>query len=467
MRRIHVVLLPSVLLLAPIFLWAESGTPSLGYAGVNSGIGSDHGGQDCSTCHSSFGAANSDSTGSLAVTVGDYNPGIAQTIRIIVQHPVADRWGFQLTIREVSDETISSGSFSLALANDPVQVVCDDGSKFGSASCSANQRQFAEHNAAPRGAAGAAYEFDVVWNPPSQEVGKLDVYVAAVAANGDGTPSGDRVYTFKKTISNIGACSVGKKPTLQTVLNGASFQGPFSSKAMVSIFGLGFQASGYTRSAGLGDFVNGGFPTQLGCVAVQVTGPGIPQPVLIPISYVQQDQINAQMPQFNGTGPVTLQVIENPGGPNQLMSDAATLNAMQALAPAFFVFSGSTSIATRLAGSAQIIANPAQVPGARPARPGEIVSLYATGFGDTNPQVAAGQLASGQASLTNPVIVTIGTTTLSASQVQYAGLTPGSISGLYQFNVQVPPGTPNGAVPVSISINGVTTQTGATIPVQQ
>src|SRR5579871_272346 len=466
MRPIRVIL-PFTLALAPAFLWAESGTPSLGYAGVNSGVASDHGGQNCSTCHSTYGPANSDPSASLTVTVGDYNPGVTQTIRIIVQHPSADRWGFQLAIREVSDETLSAGSFGLALPSDPVQVICDDGSQYGSASCNTSPRQFAEHRSAPRGGAGTAYEFDVVWKPPSQEVGRLDVYIAAVAANGDGTAAGDRVYTFKKTISNIGACSVGKKPTLQTVLNGASFQGAFSSKAMVSIFGLGFQASGYTRTAGLGDFVNGAFPTALGCVSVQVTGPGIPQPVLLPVSYVQQDQINAQMPQFTGTGPVSLQVIENPGGPNQLMSDVATLNAMQPLAPAFFLFQPSKSIAALLAGTAQIIADPTVVPGARAARPGDIISLYATGFGDTNPGVGPGQLASGQAPFTNNVIVTIGNTTLSPSQIQYAGLTPGSISGLYQFNVQVPLGTPNGAIPVSISINGVTTQSGTTIPVQQ
>ncbi len=44
---------------------------------------------------------------------------------------------------------------------------------------------------------------------------------------------------------------------------------------MVSIFGSGFQTSGRQRTAGLGDYVNGAFPTELGCVGVEVTGPGI------------------------------------------------------------------------------------------------------------------------------------------------------------------------------------------------
>ena len=36
-----------------------------------------------------------------------------------------------------------------------------------------------------------------------------------------------------------------------------------------------------------------------------------------------------------------------------------------------------------------------------------------------------------------PVTVTIGGTTLAASDVLYAGLSPGSITGLYQFNVRI------------------------------
>src|SRR5579863_906395 len=228
------LLLP--LAFAPALLLAESATPSIGYTGAPA----DHGGKDCSTCHSSFGAANSDPNGSLKVTIADYNPGVQQTIRIVVHHPQASRWGFQITIREQSDETISAGTFSPPQPAQPVQVVCDNGSQFGSpAPCSGNTyRQFAEHQDAPSGASGTSYEFDVVWMPPSQEVGRLHVYVAAVAADGDHTAAGDRVYTFTQTLSNVGACTLEPKPTLQTALNGASFQAPFSSHAMVSIFGI-------------------------------------------------------------------------------------------------------------------------------------------------------------------------------------------------------------------------------------
>jgi len=442
--------------LAPAAMWAESSRPSLGYTGAPA----DHSGANCSLCHG--GSSVNSSSGSLSVTVGDYNPGLQQTIRIVLQDAQATSWGFQITIREVSDETQSSGTFS---TNPNVQVACDDGSQFGSAPPCNTARQFAEHSGPERTSAGAGFQFEVPWAPPNQEVGKLHVYVTAVAGNGDGTAAGDRVYTFSATISNIGACSLSPRPTLRTAVNGASFQPPFSSNAMVSIFGTGFQTSGRNRTAGLGDFVNGGFPTVLGCVSVQATGPGLPQPVLLPIAYVQQDLINAQLPKFSGAGPVTLQVIANPGASNQLMSDVGTFsNQLQAFAPAFFLIGTSTSIAAQFA-NYDIVANPAVVPGARPARPGDVVILYGTGFGDTNPPVAAGQLDTGVASLTNSITVQIGTVTLSPSDILYAGLSPGSLSGLYQFNVKIPSTTPSGDIPVVITIGGFSTQM-ATIPVQ-
>src|ERR1700733_7097665 len=99
----------ALLALLPTAIFAESATPSLGYTGAPT----DHGGQDCSTCHNSFGAANSDKSGSLQVTAVDYVPSVQQLIRIVVQNPNASRWGFQITIREQSDETLSSGTFSI------------------------------------------------------------------------------------------------------------------------------------------------------------------------------------------------------------------------------------------------------------------------------------------------------------------------------------------------------------------
>src|SRR5579859_1683772 len=89
----------AVFALLPAAVLAESLTPSIGYSGAPS----DHGGRNCSACHNSFGAANSDTSGSLHVSVSDYVPNVQQIIHVVVQHPSASRWGFQITIREQSD----------------------------------------------------------------------------------------------------------------------------------------------------------------------------------------------------------------------------------------------------------------------------------------------------------------------------------------------------------------------------
>jgi uncharacterized protein (TIGR03437 family) len=446
----------------PAGVFAESATPSIGYTGAPT----DHGGQNCSSCHT--GNPVNDPSGSLQVMVNNYSPTGQQLIRIVIKNANASRWGFQMTIRGQSSESVSAGTFSLTEPPGPVQIVCDNGTQFGaSTGCSSPLLYYAEHQNAPRGAEGSSFEFDVNWTAPEQEIGGIEVYVAAVAANGDDLPTGDYVYTSSTIIQNIGVCSDTVVPTLNSVVNGASFQTPVSPLAMVTLFGTNFYQQGYTRTAGLGDYVNNAFPTKLGCISVQADGPGLANPVLLPIAYVAPTQINAQMPQIAGTGPFTFTVIANPGNTsNELRSPVATLAALQPFAPAFFVFPKSMSIAAEEAATGSLVADSSLVAGASPAKPGDIVSLFGTGFGAVSPAVAVGQLDTGIASLTNSITVTIGSTTLASTDILYAGLSPGSISGLYQFNVRIPAGTPNGEVPVTITIGGAETQAGATIPVQ-
>lgn len=454
-------ILLTLLVLMPGSVFAESVMPMLGYTGAPA----DHGGQNCSACHTGSGNVNP-SSGTLIVNVNPtYIPDQPQTIQIMVNDSQAVTWGFQMTIREVSNQTLSYGAFSSPSSN--AQVVCDDGSQYGSAPPCTTARQFAEQKGPLRTATGAGMSFSVQWTPAEQEVGNVQVYVAAVAGNGDGTDQGDHVYTQVVTIANGGACSLSMEPTLQTVVNAASFQPAISSNSLITLFGSPFQMSGETRTAGLGDFVNGGFPDTLSCVEVYVSGPGIPTAVAIPLIYVSDGQINAQLPEFSGTGPVSFSVILNAGKPNQLQaSPLATFNSLQAFAPAFFVFPGSTSIAAQNAVTFSIVARPSVVSGASPANPGDLVTLYGTGFGDTNPPVSYGQLASGITPLVNQISVNIGGIALPQSAILYAGLSPGSISGLYQINVQIPTSAPSGDVPVTVTIGGFQTQAGATIPIQ-
>src|SRR5262249_3240877 len=79
-----------------------------------------------------------------------------------------------------------------------------------------------------------------------------------------------------------------------------------------------------------------------------------------------------------------------------------------------------------------------------PAKPGDIITIYATGLGNTNPAYAPGDIASGAATLTGALTVTVGGVSVAASDILYAGAVPQSICGLQQINVRLPASLPAG-----------------------
>jgi uncharacterized protein (TIGR03437 family) len=403
-------------------------------------------------------AVNGDTRGKLTVMATNYKPGIKQTIRVKLEHPEAARWGFELTARALNDETKSVGVFS---EDESVKVRCDDGvtNTRGVPGPCDGRLEFAMHTlTSTRAGTREGVEWLVEWTPPSTDAGDIMFYAAGNAANNGGTNQGDMIYTTTTRIQNDGACPLTARPTLQTVVSGASFQAGVSWNSFITLKGLGFGEPTARRSAGRGDMRDGKFPTELACVAVEVGGEKVP------LVYVQGDQINAQAPTTVARGPLQVRVILNPGRPNEVRSDVATVQ-MTEYFPALFTFDG-TSVAARHA-DGTIVGDPARLAGSTPAKPGETIQLYGTGFGATNPVYLAGELAAEAARLRDPFSVTIGGTTLAAADVPYAGLSPQSLSALYQFNVKIPDSAADGDVPVSVMIGGVRTQTGAVIPVKR
>jgi len=422
-----------------------------------SGVPTDGNGGNCTNCHATFRPANSDPRGKLEILVESmtYTPGVRKKIRVKLSHPEAIRWGFQLTTRQSSDTTKGAGTF---IENETVQVRC--GLSVALPPCAGEpEPQFIEHVAAstrPGTRDGVEWEFE--WNPPANEVGDITIYAAGNAANNSGTNLGDYIYTTNITLKAEGACNLAKKPTVRTVVNAASFARELSPNVFASVLGLDFEVAGRTRTASSGDFVNGAFPQTLACVAVDVGGRRAP------ITYVQTDQINFQVPSGTPAGSVPLTVILNPGRPNEVKGDVATVT-VNSHAPAFFTFGGQ-SIAAQTS-DFRIIANTAVVPNGVAARRGDVVILYGTGFGLSEPVYQAGEIASGQARLRDPVTITVGGTALAAADILYAGLAPGNISGLQQFNIRIPQSAATGNVPITITVGGVSTPTaGSVIPVQ-
>jgi uncharacterized protein (TIGR03437 family) len=450
--RILQLLFTGALLSAPA-LFAFSTGPRAPVAGVPTDLN----GQTCTICHATFAPVNSDPAGAVKILVDamTYTPGVTKKIRIRVEHPEATRWGFQFTARVASDTTKGAGTI---VGNDTILVRCGLG--IAVPPCAGEpEPQFAEHTQPSTRAGtrdGVEWEFD--WNPPANEVGDITLFVSGNAANNSNSPAGDRIYNTRITLKAEGACNLTKKPTVRSIGNAASFARELSPNVMASVFGLDFEVAGRTRAATTGDFVNGAFPQQLACVAIDVAGRRAP------VTYVQTDQVNFQVPAGTPTGSVAITLILNPGRPNEVKGDVATVT-VNSHAPAFFTFNGK-SIAAQTS-DFKTIADPTVVPGGVAARRGDVVILYGTGFGLGEPVYQAGEITGGPTSLRDRPTITVGGTTLAAADVLYAGLAPGNISGLQQFNIRIPQSAAVGNVPVTITIGGVTTATaGAMIPVQ-
>ncbi len=417
------------------------------------------GGTTCTACHATFAPANSDVRGSVKMTgFANYNPGATQTLKITISHPDAARWGFQLTARFVTNGAMA-GTF--VQSDDQTKIVCDDGSTRGAAGpCQPGQLSWIEHSNAVRTDTGAGYTYEVKWIPPSEENGDITFYFAGNAADGGGSPINDRIYnaTQRISLSSTSTCSLSK-PAINRVVNAAAHAGNIAPGAMIEIYGSNFQVPGHTRNVGNGDLGAGKFPSELGCIAVEIDGQRVP------LTYVQQDQINAQAPGSNKTGPVAVAVIANPGRSNEIRSDSGSAT-FQAVAPAFFTFDGK-SIAAQFAGKSDIVATSSVVPGANPAKPGDVVTLYGTGFGVTSPAAGAGSISNGLSALVAPATLTVGGIAVSSTDLSYIGLAPQNISGLYQLNVKLPAALADGDQAVVVTIAGVSSPATSTIPVKK
>ncbi len=167
-----------------------------------------------------------------------------------------------------------------------------------------------------------------------------------------------------------------------------------------------------------------------------------------------QDQINALTPLDSTTGSVPV-VVTN----NGTASDPFTVN-MKPVAPSFLLFSSAGYVAaTHVNGS--LLGPTTLYPGAStPAKPNEIVVVYGVGWGMPSGPLTNGSANQSGALPANPVC-TIGGNN---AAVGFAGLIG---PGLYQFNLTIPSGTPNGDAPIRCTYNGASSPAGDLITVQQ
>jgi uncharacterized protein (TIGR03437 family) len=98
------------------------------------------------------------------------------------------------------------------------------------------------------------------------------------------------------------------------------------------------------------------------------------------------------------------------------------------------------------------------------ADPGSIVSIFATGGGQTNPPNVDGSLPTDARLTELPVKVQIAGEN---AEVIYAGTAPGEPAGILQVNVRIPADVARGTnVPVLITVGASTSQSGVTLAIK-
>jgi uncharacterized protein (TIGR03437 family) len=201
------------------------------------------------------------------------------------------------------------------------------------------------------------------------------------------------------------------------------------------------------------NFASNGLPTSVGNVSATVDG----KPAAI--FYVSPTQVNILTPLDSATGSVSVQ-LSTPNG-TTAMTPVTEVQAE----PALLVVDPKGHVAAEHVPSYSLLGPTSlDAPGYTftPASPGESITVYATGFGQTTP-VFTGQLAyQGPYPINLPGLpsVTIGNL---PAVVSFAGLVG---PGLYQINMTVPSSAPSGDLPIVAMYNGVSTQTTAVITVQ-
>ncbi len=249
------------------------------------------------------------------------------------------------------------------------------------------------------------------------------------------------------------------------VLNGASFDKtgqPIPAGALVSIFGSNLSAASASADS---------VPLSTTLSGVTVTFNGVAAPLKDVVhSAANGDQVNAQVPWEAlavGANSGTAQVIVTRNG----VASSPLPITVGAAAPGIFTFPGGVGQAVAYGNSDGAIAAPINsgLPFAsHAAKIGDQSTLVilATGLGPVTPPVKTGFSANdGQLHQTTTAPkVTVGGV---PAQVVFAGMTPQFV-GVYQLNIVIAAGTPTGnAVPLQISMNGVTSRNDVTIAVSQ
>jgi len=227
--------------------------------------------------------------------------------------------------------------------------------------------------------------------------------------------------------------------------------GPFAPNSVVSLHGtnLSFPPPASVSQ----DSISGNkLPTQLGGVSVLVENS--PAPLL----YVSPGQINLLLPSNLIPGNTTVQVVR------QGTAGLPVTITLVAAAPA--LFADPSHVGYAIAQDGDHGAGNAPITPDAPAQPGEMIVLYATGLGHTQPNYDPGVIPTTAAYIDNwtTLQVVLNGAAIDSSLIKYAGLTPLS-TGLYQINFLLPV-TVSPDPEIRVTVAGQTSASGLKLAVQ-
>ena len=256
----------------------------------------------------------------------------------------------------------------------------------------------------------------------------------------------DVVYALAAVSSKT---SLPAAPAITGVVNGASFQPGVTANSWVTIQGTNLASVTDDWSHSI---VNGALPTSLDGVSVSMGGKAAY------IYFISPGQINVLAPDLPA-GPVAVTVTTT-GGTSAPVTATAT-----AYGPSFFVWPGNQAVATRTDYSYAV--KPGTFAGTTTvaAKPGDVIILWATGFGPTMPVAPLGVATPGSSTYPTASAPIINVNNIAAI-VYGAALAPGS-AGLYQIAIQVPSNLADGDWPIQAIIGGVTSMAGTILSVHQ
>jgi hypothetical protein len=140
----------------------------------------------CHQCHSEQPLNEPSGRLTLMGVPESYTPGERYLITVTVAHPQLVRAGFQVSARYESGPSMGRNAGLFASQDARIEAVPDDGARI------TYIQHTSEGSLVPSGGIG---QWSFQWTAPTADPAGVVFHAAANAANGDGLPRGDFIYT--------------------------------------------------------------------------------------------------------------------------------------------------------------------------------------------------------------------------------------------------------------------------------